>query len=107
MVLSQVSCDIVGRGAHAQRKSPWGTPRRTTYGNVTVNGGGLRAGRPTNSIEKIANHGERVNVTDFVPVKGNKTFLGWSYTENSKTVDVKSGARIKLTKDATLYAVWG
>ena len=58
-------------------------------------------------IEKIANHGERVNVTDFVPVKGNKTFLGWSYTENSKTVDVKSGARIKLTKDATLYAVWG
>ena len=29
-------------------------------------------------IEKIANHGERVNVTDFVPVKGNKTFLGWS-----------------------------
>ena len=58
-------------------------------------------------IEKIANHGERVNVTDFVPVKGNKTFLGWSYTENSKTVDVKSGARIKLIKDATLYAVWG
>ncbi len=58
-------------------------------------------------IEKIANHGERVNVTDFVPVKGNKTFLGWSYTENSKTVDVKSGARIKLTKDTTLYAVWG
>lgn len=58
-------------------------------------------------IEKIANHGERVNVTDFVPVKANKTFLGWSYSEDAKKVDVKSGARIKLIKDATLYAVWG
>ena len=58
-------------------------------------------------IEKIANCGERVNITDFVPVKGNKTFLGWSYEPNSKKVDVKSGARIKLAEDTTLYAVWG
>lgn len=58
-------------------------------------------------IEKIAKCGERVNITDFVPVKGNKTFLGWSYEPNSKNVDVKSGARIKLAEDTTLYAVWG
>ncbi len=59
-------------------------------------------------IEKISNHGERVNVTDFVPEKENKTFLGWSYSEKAKTVDVKPGARIKLLRDVTtLYAVWG
>lgn len=58
-------------------------------------------------IEKIAKCGERVSVTDFVPEKGNKTFLGWSYSKDAKKVDVKSGSRIKLTEDTTLYAVWG
>lgn len=58
-------------------------------------------------IEKIAEKGENVSVTDVEPVKGKKDFIGWAYSDDAKTVDVSSGEEIILKENITLYAVWG
>ena len=58
-------------------------------------------------IEKIAKKGETVVVTQAVPTKNNKTFMGWAYSAKAKKADVEAGGKIRLVKDTTLYAVWG
>ncbi len=58
-------------------------------------------------IEKIAEKGETVRVSFHLPEKNNKVFMGWSFDEKAKTADVDFGDTIKVTKDITLYAVWG
>ncbi len=58
-------------------------------------------------IEKVADCGKTVKVTDITPVKGNKVFLGWSFSPKAKDVDIVSGQRFRLEKDIVLYAVWG
>lgn len=64
-------------------------------------------GGENSPMEKTAEKDEVVAITESVPENGRKKFLGWSYTENSKTPDVKSGDKVKLTENITLYAVWG
>lgn len=58
-------------------------------------------------IEKVAEEGETVLVSSLAPTKNNKIFMGWSFDEKAKTVDVDFGDAIKVTEDITLYAVWG
>lgn len=58
-------------------------------------------------IEKVAEYGETVTVSQVVPTKKNKLFKGWSFGENSKKADVNIGDTFKVDKDITLYAVWG
>ena len=58
-------------------------------------------------IEKIAENGETIKVCAHTPTKNNKIFMGWSFDEKAKSVDVDYGDKITATKDITLYAVWG
>ena len=58
-------------------------------------------------IEKIAEKGETINITDVEPVNGKKEFLGWSSDKKAKDVDVKPGEALELKENITLYAVWG
>lgn len=58
-------------------------------------------------IEKVAEEGETVKISFHTPEKTNKVFLGWSFDEKAKTVDVDFGDTVKVTEDITLYAVWG
>lgn len=58
-------------------------------------------------IEKIAEEGETIRVSFHIPTKSNKVFMGWSFDEKAKTVDVDFGEKITVTEDITLYAVWG
>ncbi len=58
-------------------------------------------------IEKIAEEGETIRVSFHTPEKSNKVFMGWSFDEQAKVVDVDYGDKITLTEDITLYAVWG
>ncbi len=58
-------------------------------------------------IEKIAEEGETIRVSFHAPKKNNKVFMGWSFDEKAKNVDVDFGDAIKVNEDITLYAVWG
>ncbi len=58
-------------------------------------------------IEKIAENGETIMVCPHTPTKNNKVFMGWSFDEKAKSVDVDYGDKITVTEDITLYAVWG
>lgn len=58
-------------------------------------------------IEKTAQKGETIAITSALPENKRKSFLGWSYSEKAKTPDLKSGEKIKLSKNIILYAVWG
>ena len=58
-------------------------------------------------IEKIAENGETIAICSHFPSKNNKVFMGWSFDEKAKSVDVDYGDKITVTEDITLYAVWG
>lgn len=57
--------------------------------------------------EQIAKSGSEITVTDVVPQKDGKTFIGWSLSKKSKTAEFKGGESLTLNKDSILYAVWG
>lgn len=66
-----------------------------------VNGG------TKNPNEQIAKTGSEISLTDVVPQKDGKSFLGWSLVKKSKTAEFKSGDSFTLAGDTVLYAVWG
>ena len=58
-------------------------------------------------IEKVAENGTEIVISDVVPVNKNKAFLGWSKDEKADKVQFKSGDTLKITENTVFYAVWG
>ena len=50
--------------------------------------------------------GYDTNVTDEVPSKESKYFVGWSLNSSAENVVYESGATFSIDADTTLYAVW-
>lgn len=58
-------------------------------------------------IEKIAENGSEIVISDVVPVNAGRDFLGWSETENALKAELKAGDCVKITENTVFYAVWG
>ncbi len=58
-------------------------------------------------IEKVAENGTEIVVSNVVPVNKNKAFLGWSKDKKADKAELKSGDTLKITENTVIYAVWG
>lgn len=58
-------------------------------------------------IEQTAKTGEKTALTNTVPEKKNRVFLGWAWEKNAKAPDFKNGEGVIFHKNTVLYAVWG
>ena len=77
---------------------------KNDIGKITVKfnaNGGSKA--PTN--QKVEPK-KATALTKNVPVRSGYDFMGWSLSKNAEKVEYKSGAKITVEKDTTLYAVW-
>ncbi len=58
-------------------------------------------------IEQIGAVGDDILITETKPEKKGSEFLGWAKTANAKKADYTSKAKVTLSENITLYAVWG
>ena len=56
--------------------------------------------------EQIGDAGARIVVSETDPVLMGAKFIGWATESNAKEAEYKSGDKITLTGNVTLYAVW-
>ena len=56
--------------------------------------------------EQIGEAGSKIAVSETVPVLMGAKFAGWATESDAAEAEFKSGEKITLTENVTLYAVW-
>ena len=57
-------------------------------------------------IEQIGEAGAKIAISETVPELKGSEFLGWALESDAKEAEFKSGEKVTLTDNITLYAVW-
>ena len=56
--------------------------------------------------EQIGESGAKIVISDTQPTLKGAKFLGWSEDKDSEKAEIKSGDKITLSENITLYAIW-
>ncbi|MBE6751254.1 MAG: hypothetical protein E7556_01880 [Ruminococcaceae bacterium] len=56
--------------------------------------------------EQIGESGAKIVISDTQPTLKGAKFLGWSENKDSEKAEIKSGDKITLSENVTLYAIW-